>query len=171
VSVNVVTDTASFLWRLKAYGHAVPAGLNDAAAVYSQRYFQKAGFAFADFHMALLAAATGNRAGVEQRVAELKTLIEKNALGAGLVVPAICDAALAFADEDYRKCAAILGLMAAEAARIGGSGAQREIIEDMLILSLIRSDQGARARTLLDRRLQRRPSKRDTSWQQSLIGP
>ena len=33
--VNVVSDTASFLWRLQAYGHAMPAGLWEAAATYS----------------------------------------------------------------------------------------------------------------------------------------
>jgi len=79
-------------------------------------------------------------------------------------VPAICRAALAFAEEDYAACARILEPVAAEVVRIGGSGAQREMMEDMLLLSLMRSGEAAKAGTLLDRRLHRRPSARDTRW-------
>ncbi|MBJ6124315.1 tetratricopeptide repeat protein [Microvirga splendida] len=163
--VNVVSDTASFLWRLKAYGHNVPTGLWEDAAAYSENYFQKAGFAFADVHMALLAAATGDKAAVEERVKAQMALIESGALPAGPVVPAICRAALAFADEDYAACARILEPVAAEVVRIGGSGAQREMVEDMLLLALMRSGEAVKAGQLLDRRLHRRPSSRDTRWQ------
>lgn len=69
--VNVVSDTASFLWRLQAYGHTVPAGLWAEAATYCGEYFQRAGFAFADVHMALIAAAVGDRGAVEQRAQAL----------------------------------------------------------------------------------------------------
>ncbi|PVE23011.1 tetratricopeptide repeat protein 38 family protein [Microvirga sp. KLBC 81] len=162
--VNVVSDTASFLWRLKAYGHTVPAGLWEDAAAYSGGYFQKAGFAFADVHMALLAAATGDKAAVEERVKAQMELIEAGALAAGPVVPALCRAALAFAEEDYAGCVRLLEPVAAEVVRIGGSGAQREMIEDMLLLALMRSGEAVKARALLDRRLHRRPSPRDTRW-------
>jgi hypothetical protein len=162
--INVVSDTASFLWRLKAYGHTVPTGLWEAAASYSGGYFQKAGFAFADVHMALIAAATGDKAAVEQRVEALRGLIEAGGLAAGSVVPAVCRAALSFAEEDYAGCARILEPVAAEVVRIGGSGAQREMVEDMLLLALMRSGEAVKARQLLDRRLHRRPSSRDTRW-------
>jgi len=49
--------------------------------------------------------------------------------------------------------------------RIGGSHAQREIVEDTFIVALIRSGQLARARALLETRLHRRPSPRDARWQ------
>jgi hypothetical protein len=52
-----------------------------------------------------------------------------------------------------------------EVVRIGGSHAQREIIEDTFIVALIRSGDMARARALLDGRLHRRPSPRDMRWQ------
>lgn len=163
-AVNVVSDTASFLWRLQAYGHEVPEGLWQAAATYSAPYFRNAGFAFADVHMALLAAATGDKEGLEQRVSALMGMIEAGTLAAGPVVPAICRAALAFADADYAGCARILEPVAAEVVRIGGSGAQRELVEDMLLLSLMRSGEAAKAGALLDRRLHRRPSPRDKAW-------
>jgi hypothetical protein len=164
VPINVVSDTASFLWRLQAYGHTVPAGLWEAAAAYSGAFFQKAGFAFADVHMAILAGATSDKAALEQRVEALTELLEAGALPAGPVVPTICRAALAFAAEDYSDCARILEPVAAEVVRIGGSGAQREMVEDMLLLALLRSGEAVKARELLDRRLHRRPSPRDTRW-------
>ncbi len=162
--VNVVSDTASFLWRLQAYGHVVPAGLWQAAAAYAGRAFPKAGFAFADAHMAILEAAGGDREAVARRAAALAELAEAGSLAAGPVVPAICRAALAFAEEDYAGCARILEPVAAEVVRIGGSGAQREMLADMLLLALMRSGEAAKARALLDRRLHRRPSPRDARW-------
>jgi len=166
--VNVVSDTASFLWRLHAYGHSVPTELWEAAAAYSRAYFHKAGFAFADVHMAILAAAVGDRVAVERRVEALMDLIEAGTLPAGPVVPAICRAALAFGEEDYAGCVRVLEPVAAEAARIGGSGAQREMIEDMFLLALMRSGEVVKARALLGRRLHRRPSPRDMRWHRLL---
>lgn len=163
-AVNVVSDTASFLWRLQAYGHAVPQGLWQAAATYAKPAFPGAGFAFADMHMALLAAATGDTDGLERRVASLMGMVEAGTLSAGPVVPAICRAALAFAHEDYAGCVRILEPVAAEVVRIGGSGAQRELMEDMLLLALMRSGAAEKAGALLDRRLHRRPSPRDKAW-------
>ena len=162
--INVMSDAASLLWRLHAYGHLVPAGLWQAASAYAAPIFAKPGMPFVDIHMALLAAATGDRHGTEQRAAALTALVEAGTLAAGPVVPAICRAALTFAEEDYAACVRILEPVASEAVRIGGSGAQREIVEDMLVVALMRSGDTAKARAHLDRRLHRRPSPRDTRW-------
>lgn len=162
--VNVVSDTASFLWRLGAYGHTVPAGLWDNARAYSARYFQSGGFAFADVHMALLAASAGDGAAVEQRAEALMAMIERGTLPAGPIVPTLCRAALAFANQDYGGCVRLLEPISHEVVRVGGSGAQREMFEDMLLLALMRSGEVVRAQALLDRRLHRRPSARDTNW-------
>ena len=162
--INVVSDTTSFLWRLEAYGHSVPVGLWADAAAYASRFFQQPGFAFADFHMALAAAGVGDREALERRAADLAALVEAGKLPAGPVVPAICRAALAFADEDYAGCVRMLEPVSADVARIGGSGAQRDIVEDTLLVGLMRSGEARKARALLEQRLQRRPSPRDTGW-------
>jgi hypothetical protein len=52
----------------------------------------------------------------------------------------------------------------AEVVRIGGSHAQREMIEDTLLIARMKSGEAARASDLLDRRLRRRPSLRDACW-------
>ncbi len=168
LALNVVTDAVSLLWRLSAYGHAVPAGLWDEVRAYAEPRFGEAGFGFADAHMGLLAAATGDRAGAASRIAALTALAEAGTLAAGPVVPAICRAALAFADEDWDSCVRILEPVAAEVVRLGGSGAQREVIEDTLLVALMRAGRAEAARTLLDARLHRRPSPRDARWQARL---
>lgn len=162
--INLVSDSASLLWRVQAYGHAVPAGLWQEAASYAAPAFPNAGFAFVDVHMAMLAAAIGDRAAIAQRAEALTDLLQADRLPAGPVVPAICRAFLAFAEDDYAGCVRLLEPVAGEVVRIGGSGAQREIMEDMLLLALMRSGATAKARALLDRRLHRRPSPRDSRW-------
>jgi hypothetical protein len=114
--------------------------------------------------MALIAAATGNRAGLEQRIGELERRLEEGQLPQGFAVPAICRGAQAFADADYTSCVRILEPVANEMVRIGGSHAQREVIEDTLLVALIKSDELGKARALLARRLHRRPSPRDMRW-------
>lgn len=166
--INVISDSAALLWRLQAYGHSVPPELWENAASYAAGRFQAAGFAFIDVHMALLAAAVGDRAAVAEREQALSALVAAGELRAGPVVPAICRAALAFAEADYDGCARLLEPVAAEVVRIGGSGAQREIIEDMRLLALMHSGDTLRAHALLNHRLHRRPSRRDRRWQHQL---
>jgi len=162
--INIMTDTVSLLWRLQAYGHEVPKGLWETAKTYAASKFPAPGLAFADAHLGLLAAAIGDKAAAAERIGTLTRLVEDGAMAAGPVVPAICQAALAFAEEDYAGCVRILEPVMSDVARIGGSGAQREIIEDTLLVALMRSGEAVKARTLLDERLHRRPSPRDTLW-------
>ena len=166
--INVVSDGASLLWRLDAYGHGAPRDLWREVSDYARAAFPRAGHAFLDAHMALIEASTGDRQALEARISALEAMVDSGAMPAGPVVPAICKAALAFAGEDFAGCARILEPVAAEVARIGGSGAQREIVEDTLLVALMRSGQAAKARALLDGRLHRRPSPRDARWRAQL---
>ena len=71
-------------------------------------------------------------------------------------------------EEDYGGCAAILEAVAYDVVRIGGSGAQREMMEDTLLVALMRSGAVDKARALLGHRLHRRITKRDANWRASL---
>lgn len=168
LAINIVSDAASLFWRLEAYGHASPPGGWAEIADYARRAFPKAGHAFVDTHMALIEAATGARDTLADRIAAQEALVAGGALGAGPVAPAIGRGALAFAEGDYAGCVRILEPVAADVVRIGGSGAQREIVEDTLLVSLMRAGDLAKARALLDRRLHRRPSPRDARWRAEL---
>ena len=167
-AITAVSDAASLLWRCLVYGHPVPKQVWDDAAAHAERAFPTAGIAFADLHVGLAEAATGNRAGMDKRIGELEARLRAGKLAAGPVVPAICRAAHAFADGDYAGCVRILEPVAAEVVRVGGSHAQREVIEDTLLVALLKSGQMSTARTLLDGRLHRRPSPRDARWRASI---
>ncbi|MDH2342853.1 tetratricopeptide repeat protein [Bradyrhizobium sp. SSUT77] len=166
--LNVVTDGASLLWRLSAYGHAVPRELWVEGDATAQKLFPKSSLPFADVHMALFAAATHNREALATRLAVIEQRLADGKLPAGPVVPAVCRALAAFADEDYAASAQMLAPVLGEVVRIGGSHAQRELIEDTFIVALMRSGELPRARALLDARLHRRPSLRDTRWQAAM---
>ncbi|MBR0830763.1 tetratricopeptide repeat protein [Bradyrhizobium manausense] len=163
--LNAITDGASLLWRLNAYGHTVPKALWAEADSAAQKLFPKSGLPFADVHMALFAAATQNQEALATRLAVIEQRVAEGKLPAGPVVPAICRAMQAFADEDFAACVRALTPVLSEVVRIGGSHAQRELIEDTFLVALMRSGELARARALLDARLHRRPSLRDTRWQ------
>jgi hypothetical protein len=162
--LNAMTDGVSLLWRLHASGHPVPADAWDELADYSERRFPRAGNSFIDVHMAILAAMTGNWSALERRLADLDIRHAGGKLPAGPVVPQICRAARAFAEQNFADCVRILEPVSADVVRIGGSHAQREMIEDMLLLALMKSGEAAKARDLLDLRLHRRPSLRDSRW-------
>jgi hypothetical protein len=166
--LNVITDGASLLWRLSAYGHTVPKPLWLDADTTAQKLFPKSSLPFADVHMALFAAATQNREALAARLAVIEQRLAGGKLPAGPVVPAICRALAAFADEDYSACVRMLDPVLAEVVRIGGSHAQRELIEDTFVVALMRSGELPRARAMLDARLHRRPSLRDTRWQAAM---
>jgi hypothetical protein len=165
--LNVITDDAGLLWRLQAYGHTVPKELWADADAAAQKLFPKSGLPFADVHMALFAAATENTDALAARLAVIEQRLAEGKLAAGPVVPAICRAMQAFADEDYARCVRELEPVLNEVVRIGGSHAQRELFEDTVIVALLRSGELSRARAMLDARLHRRPSPRDTRWRTS----
>ena len=162
--LNAVTDGASLLWRLQAYGHDVSDDLWTEADAFARRAFPKSSIPFADVHMALFAAATRNQAALEERLAVIEQRVSDGKLAAGPVVPKICRAMTAFAGEDYRACVRQLEPVLDEVVRIGGSHAQREIVEDTFIVALMKSGELPRAHAMLDRRLHRRPSLRDALW-------
>jgi tetratricopeptide (TPR) repeat protein len=162
--LNVMSDCAGLLWRLSAYGHAVPAQFWADADAYASAHFPKISLPFVEMHMALLAAATHNSAALDERLRALEQRLADGKLAAGPVVPKVCRALRAFADEDYPGCVRELEGVLTDVVRLGGSHAQREIIEDTFIVALMRAGELSRARKMLDQRLHRRPSPRDTRW-------
>ncbi|SCB22019.1 hypothetical protein GA0061098_1003171 [Bradyrhizobium shewense] len=166
--LNIITDAASLLWRVSAYGHSVPEALWLEADASAQKLFPKSSLSFADIHMALFAVATQNHPALTTRLAAIEQRLAEGKLPAGPVVPAIFRALAAFADENYASCAQTLAPVLGEVVRIGGSHAQRELVEDTYIVALMRGGELARARALLDARLHRRPSLRDTRWQAAM---
>ena len=73
--------------------------------------------------------------------------------------------------ERCSKAADALAALTGALPRLGGSDAQREIIEETRIAALLRADRLAEARAVLDARLDRRRSPRDEAWRRSCSAP
>jgi tetratricopeptide (TPR) repeat protein len=166
--INVVTDGASLLWRMDAYGHPVGEEHWRELASFALLAFPRPGHAFTDAHMAMIETSTQDDAGITRRCEALEDSIEHGAHLAGPVVPALCRAASAFRNRNFAECVTLMSPIVQDVARIGGSGAQREVFEDTLLIALMHSGEVVRAKTLLDHRLHRRPSTRDLYWRSQL---
>lgn len=160
-SMPTLADSASFLWRCYLDGETVEAAEWDAVAAHAARYFPRAGFPFADFHAALVAAATGDGAGLAARIDGLLSLDRAGRLAPGSLVPTLCEGMGALARGEYGLAARILESALPELERLGGSHAQREIVEDSYISTCLRAGQAEKAAALLKARLRRRPSRAD----------
>jgi len=127
--INVLTDAASFLWRAELAGNRGNAELWHEVKRYGDQCFPAAGLAFADVHRALAYAATGDELALETLLGELKAREEAGKLFAGPIVPRLAQAFDAFARKDFAKAVALIEPHMAEHERIGGSRAQRDLIE------------------------------------------
>ena len=153
--LNTLTDAASLLWRVMLRDPARPLPW-DGIAAYAAEHFPSAGLAFADLHAALLEAVTGRRDALEQRLAALEALLAAGRLPAGPVATALCRGFAAYAAGEYDEAADLLVPALPDAVRIGGSGAQRDMIEDTAIAACLRAGRADTARAVLRRRFARR---------------
>ena len=161
--INVLSDGASLLWRLALDGCEIPRADWDEIADYGDRRAPVAGGHFIDLHY-VLAVAMGDPARFDKRVSDLEALHANGRLAPGNVAIAMCKGAHAMAAGDSGAAIRILEPLMPDVVRIGGSHAQRELWEDMLIVACLRNGETAKARALIDRRLHRRPSARDRKW-------
>lgn len=166
VPMITLCDAASLLWRHDLYGLERPAGSRQAVARLVHESFPRAGITFADVHCALAYAAAGEYDALERLSAQLQERLAQGKLPAGAVVPGIVTALAAFAHGAYDEVVQQLEPVMEQVVRIGGSNAQRQVIEDTLLQAYVRSGRCQQAAQLLQARLSRRPSNRDAQWLQ-----
>ncbi len=120
---------------------------------------------FVALHAALGLAAVGDRsrlAAVRRHCAGHSDPVMST------VVVAVIDGLVAMIEGTWHGAAATLREVLPDLVRVGGSAAQREVIEETLLLALVNSGQIAEASTLLDDRISRRASPLDRRRLQSL---
>ena len=140
--INIMTDTASLLYRAELAGHDVPAKRWSAISEYAKQCFPKPGIAFADAHAALAHAMAGD--------GEALARIIRDAKGpAAEVVSRVAEGFGAVARQDWAAAAAHLTGSIADHERLGGSRAQRDLIEFGLAGALLRQGKGDEAKRLL----------------------
>jgi tetratricopeptide (TPR) repeat protein len=157
-ALNVATDAPAFLWRAELAGHAREPSLWGEVHAYGQKSFPKPGIAFVDVHRALAAVVAGDGEGIKAFVEELEQRAVSGRSPAGDVVPRLARGLAAYADGDWTKAIAVLEPALAETVRIGGSRAQRDLIENTLLAAYLKAGREASARKLLAVRADRRPS-------------
>jgi tetratricopeptide (TPR) repeat protein len=126
--LNVATDASSFLWRAELAGEPRHTQLWRDVREYAVKNFPKAGVSFADVHVALACAASGDQAGLERILKELQERLSAGRVPPGEVVPRLAGAFAAYAKSDWNRAIELLQAALPEAVRIGGSRAQRDIV-------------------------------------------
>ena len=132
--LNVLSDIASWLWRAELCGQ--PRRDEDwrLLAAYVTTRFPQAGNAFVDTHAAMPYLRAGNTAGFARLTAELATLAaERPASMAALRIAAGLGA---HASGQWALAATRLVEARAQAVRIGGSKAQREVVDRSMLHAL-----------------------------------
>lgn len=121
-----MADAASMLWRLHLLGRdGLPWHL---AAAHAQRHFGSGGNVFAEVHLAILAAAQSDRTALNAASQRLQALADKGDAAAPVALHWTAGL-LALTQGDAAAARSHLHACLAEAARLGGSHAQRTVVD------------------------------------------
>lgn len=163
-NLSNLQDAASLMWRLQIYSGEEPGKPWHEVRDMALPAADGPGAAFRDCHAALAFAGAGDAEATQKLVDRLTAQGEKgDDLSREMTLPIALGAA-AFAAGDYDEAADLMGPTYPVLARIGGSHAQREVFEDTLLETYIRAGRYDEAKAMLDERLSRRSSVRDTYW-------
>ncbi len=141
-ALNVLTDLAAILYRAEIAGVSVAPERWERVSAFAAERFGKPGLAFADVHAALAHAMAGRGDAVVK--------IVDGARGpAADMVRLLAEAFAAIAKQSWQEAAAHLTRAMGDHARIGGSRAQRDLIEYAMVNVLLKMGQGDEARRML----------------------
>lgn len=155
--LNTVTDAVSFLWRAELAGVPRAGDVWQEVRDYALNQFPKVGVAFADVHMVVAGAALGDVALLQRMAADLRERLAADRLPAGEVVPLLVDAFSAFARSDWSAAIDAFERALPGTVRIGGSRAQRDLVEHTLLAAYLKAGRPEDVRRLIERRVERHP--------------
>lgn len=145
--INILTDTASILHRAALAGVSVPPERWVSVSNFALRAFPKTGNAFIDVHAALAHAMAG-------RTEALEEIVKHPGGPAADLVPGVARGLAAAARRDWGKVREHMLHAMSDHARIGGSRAQRDLIELTLVTAVAEMGRPEEAREMA---LMRRP--------------
>jgi Tfp pilus assembly protein PilF len=135
--LNVLTDSVSFLWRAELAGRSRDPDDWRVVNHFANKAFPHAGVAFADVHGFLAASLTNDAAALFTRSREILELERAGHCRAGPTIRALSIAFASFHNHDYEKAIATIEPVLNEHERIGGSRAQRDLIEFTLLRAYV----------------------------------
>lgn len=139
-AINVMTDMAAILYRAELAGVEVAPERWSRISDFASQFFPNAGLAFVDVHAAIAHAMAGNSEAVAKIITQAKG-------PAGEVVSVLSEGFAAIARQDWQAAVNHFSMAMPNHARIGGSRAQRDLIEYALVGALLkqgRSDEATR---------------------------
>jgi hypothetical protein len=137
--LNVLTDAGSFLFRAELAGEPRPVKRWREIADYARSTFPQPGLCFADAHAALAYAMADDAAALDALIAQARG-------PAADMVVALAHAFGAFARGEWTEAATRLETIANAHERLGGSRAQRDLIDYALLVSERRAGRRASRR-------------------------
>lgn len=143
--LNVLTDCASFLLRAEMAGETVAPALWCEIADYAERWFPNSGIVFADVHSALAFAMAGRREALQRLIDNPK------GPAADILVP-IARGFAAFARADWARVVDEIKPVLETHERVGGSRAQRDLLEYTAAWALLRNGRRDEAVLLISSR-------------------
>lgn len=162
VGCRALVDTGSLLFRWALTpGDGVVPPLDEVVALTGVTVLEQPATAFLGMHAAVALLAVDDAAGLDR----LARWCDGHAGATHREVVAPLARALRLMTVGrWSEGADRLATLAPQVWRLGGSDAQREIVEEARIAALLRAARYDEARLLLDARLDRRPAVRDERW-------
>lgn len=146
--LHALADCSSFLFRAEMAGEARQPELWRDLSAYAAQYFSSPGVAFADIHSALAHALAGN-------IDELAKIINGARGPAAELVAPIARAFGAISRQAWSDASSELSPLMSAHEPVGGSRAQRDLIEYAVVLCLLRSGRSSEAQHAIQARRQR----------------
>lgn len=161
---RALVDSGSLLfrWALTPDAADVP-DIAAVADVAGRDTLEQPATPFLAMHSAVTLLATGDLPGL-RRLGSWAAA-HRNPTHREVVAP-LAAALAAMASGRCSSAADALGVLTPAIPRLGGSDAQREVVEETRIAALLRAERLDEARVLLDARLDRRRSPRDERWRE-----
>lgn len=143
--VNVATDAPAFLLRAEMAGQPRKPELWRELGEYATKWFGKPGLSFVDMHTVLAYAMAGDSA-------KLAAFVDNPRGSAGDMVPPMARAFDAYAKGEWQQAAEQLEPLLDTHERLGGSRAQRDLLEYTVVAAKLRGGRAAEAREMIARR-------------------
>lgn len=155
-----ISNAVSLLWRLESNGVDVGGRWNELADKSVLRLDDHV-LVFADVHFMIALAETGRQEAVEQMLASMREAARRSGaeapVFADIGVP-LCEALAAYHRGDFHKTVDLLLPLRYGLAQIGGSHAQRDLFEQVVVQAALKAGRFELARALLSERTINRPA-------------
>lgn len=147
--INVVTDAVSFLWRAELAGQPRDEFAWRELHAHAQHCYPAAGLGYVDLHALIACVVEEDIEALQGRLAEIRDKLELNRYAAGDVVVHLVEGFSAYAAQDWDVAIRTLEAAMPRTVCIGGSRAQRDLVDLTLVSAYLKEGRPEAARALI----------------------